>query len=253
MREDVTNYIASQEDVRSVLKDMYCGFFSDKTDDIGYVMADKVMALVSEYNQDICDAKADSEAWLERKVQELLSGKDTLVERCNALYQSRVAMTVSSIYAVEGQKAAEAYQLEYGNKAFGDTEVSEELEQKLKAELKEVIRNNKVLLGAMDAFVQNTETAENSENVTVALNDDASKLKAIMTMQAYLQSGEDGYLQNVFPESISLHDITYSVCASVDTLSVAKAIENEEIPQEALYDSLTQRSSVGQYVLGPVQ
>lgn len=238
MREDAAHYMGSQEDVRTVLKNMYCGFFGDKTDDIGYVMADKVLTLVSEYNQDIYDAKADSDAWLERKVQAMLDGKTSLVERCNALYQARVAMTVSGIYATEGQDAAETYQTEHGSKVFWDGEVTEELEQKLNEELKEVIRNNKVLLGAMDAFAQNAECTEDAEKVTVALNDDAYKLKAIMTMQAYLQSGEDGYLQNVFPENTSLHDISYSVCAAVDAMSVAQAVENEEISEEEGVDIL---------------
>lgn len=238
MREDIAHYQDSQKDVRTVLKDMYCEFFSDKTDDIGYVMADKVLRLVSEYNQDICDAKTDSNAWMERKFQLLLAEKASLVERCNTLYQTRIAVTVSSIYATEGQAAAESYQTEHGNKVFLENEVTEELEQKLKEELKEVIRNNKVLLAAMDAFAQNAECGDDEENVTVALGDDAVKLKAVMTMQAYLQSGEDGYLQNIFPENTSLHDISYSVCASVDAMSTAQAVESGEISPEEGVDTL---------------
>lgn len=43
-------------DVRTILKDMYCDAYSDKTENIGYVMADKVIGLVGEYDQEVRQA-----------------------------------------------------------------------------------------------------------------------------------------------------------------------------------------------------
>ena len=239
LSKDSAKYLNSQEDIRTVLKDMYCNFFADKTEDIGYVMADKVLELVGEYHQDIRDAKADTDAWLERKVGAIVSGKTIPSDRCNALYQARISIIASEIYANEGKEAAESYLAEYEKKAFSEKEATEELENKLREELKDVIRNNTVLSGAMNAFSENIECGENSENATVEFGEEATEFKAVMVMQAYLQSGEDGYLSGVFPENTSLHSITYSVCSATDTMSVVQAVESGTISQKQGMDILT--------------
>ncbi len=237
LKKAAAPYSGSEKDIRTTLMDMYCDFFPDKTEDIGFVMADKVLMTVGEYNQDIKDATEDTDAWLERKVQAIVDDKITLVDRCNALYQARISMTVSDIYANDGAEAAKSYQDGYGNKKFTESEVTDELEQKLREELKDAISNNNILISAMNTFSQNIEDDEEMK-ATVAFGEDATDLKAMLTMQAYLQSGEDGCLKGIFPENTSLRSIAYSVCAATDTMSTTQAVEDGEITQEKGIDIL---------------
>lgn len=238
LKTEASHYLNSDKDIRSTLKDMYCDFYPDKTEDIGFVMADRTLEIVGEYHQDISDATEDTEAWLERKVQATVDDKTTLVDRCNALYRARLAMTVSDIHANDGEEAAESYQAEYENKVFTESEVTDELEQKLREELKDAIRNNKVLVGAMNTFSQNIEADDEERKATVAFGEDATNFKAMLTMQAYLQSGEDGCLEGIFPQNTSLRNIAYSVCAATDTMSTTQAVEDGEITQEQGIDIL---------------
>ena len=86
----------------------------------------------------------------------------------------------------------------------------------------------------LDAYADRAaNTTENIEFTVVKYGEDSSKFKAVLAMKAYLETGEDGYLKGVMPENASLRDITYSVCAGTDTMSVAGAVESGEIEESA--------------------
>lgn len=221
-------------DVRTILKDMYCDAYSDKTENIGYVMADKVIGLVGEYDQEVRQAMENQDAWYDEKVQKILEGKNSATARCNTLYKVRVGLIAAGISAEEGRDASQAYVEEHSHKAFTADEATEELEAKLKDELKTALGNNGFLASVLDAYADRAaNTTENIEFTVVKYGEDSSKFKAVLAMKAYLETGEDGYLKGVMPENASLRDITYSVCAGTDTMSVAGAVESGEIEESA--------------------
>lgn len=90
----------------------------------------------------------------------------------------------------------------------------------------------------MNTFSQNIEADDEERKATVAFGEDATNFKAMLTMQAYLQSGEDGCLEGIFPQNTSLRNIAYSVCAATDTMSTTQAVEDGEITQEQGIDIL---------------
>lgn len=236
LKADCRNLIEQERegsDVRTILKDMYCGAYSDKTENIGYVMADKVIGLVGEYDQEVRQAMEDQDAWYDEKVQKILKGKDSCAERCNTLYKVRVGLIAAGICESEGQMSAvEAYINEHSHKVFTEEEATEELEAKLKEELKNALGNNGFLAATLNAYAEKAaDTTENIELAVVRYGEDSSMFKAVLTMKAYLESGDDGYLKGIMPEDASLKDITYSVCAGVDALSVAGAVGNGEIEE----------------------
>ena len=119
-------------DTRTILKDMYCDFYQDKTEDIGYVMADKVVELVGEYEQEVFKARENPDVWMDEKIESILEGKISCTERCNTLYKVRMGLTALEITSSKSQAEADAYVDEHSNKAFTSQEDTKELEQKLK-------------------------------------------------------------------------------------------------------------------------
>lgn len=222
---------SSKTDIRDTLKDMYCGFYTDKTTDIGYVMADKVLSLVQEYNQNVAKAIQDPGGWLEDKLQTILNDRTTRVDRCNTIYQIRVGLTAAEISVADGQEAAENYRKAQMAKSFTAEEATVEMENQLKAELKEALWNNGVLVSALDSFSQNAAGETDIASAVIRYGEGAIRYKAVLVMQSYLQTGEGGYLQDVFPSDASLQDIAYSVCSAMDTISVAQAVESGDMKE----------------------
>lgn len=235
LRKDCMELLRKDEagcDTRTILKDMYCGFYPDKTEDIGYLMADKVIGYVEEYEQEVAQAMENADGWYEEKVQAILREKESCEERCNTLYRVRVGLAAAEISASRGQEAAESYIEEHFRKAFTVEEATEELEAKLKEELKNTIGSNALLASALDAYVENAANAEDDiEHAVIRYGEDASKFKAVVAMKSYLESGEDGYLVDAIPADATLRDIAYSACAGVDTLGIAAAVENGEMEE----------------------
>lgn len=221
-------------DTRTILKDIYCDFYQDKTEDIGYVMADKVVELVGEYEQEVFKARENPDVWMDEKIESILEGKISCTERCNTLYKVRMGLTALEITSSKSQAEADAYVDEHSNKAFTSQEATKELEQKLKEELKTALGNNGFLASALEAYTENAgDTKEGIEYAVIKCGEDAAKYKAILAMKAYLETGEDGYLKGVIPEEATLKDITYSVCAGMDTLSATAAVERGEMEESA--------------------
>lgn len=218
-------------DTRTMLKDMYCGFYPDKTEDIGYLMADKVIGYVEEYEQEVVQAMEDADGWYEEKVQAILIGKESCEERCNTLYRVRVGLAAAELSASRGQEAAESYIEEHFSKAFTSGEATEEMEVKLKEDLKNMIESNALLASTLDAYAENAANEEDIEHAVIRYGEDASKFKAVVAMKSYIESGEDGYLTDVIPADATLRDITYSICAGVDTVGIAVAVEDGEMEE----------------------
>lgn len=235
LTKDCTELIQKDEsgcDTRTMLKDMYCGFYPDKTEDIGYLMADKVIGYVEEYEQEVVQAMEDADGWYEEKVQAILMGKKSCEERCNTLYRVHVGLVAAELSSSRGQEAAESYIEEHFRKAFTAEEATEEMEAKLKEELKNTIESNALLASTLGAYVENAANAEEDiEHAVIRYGEDASKFKAVVAMKTYIESGEDGYLSDVIPADATLRDITYSICAGVDTLGIAAAVENGEMEE----------------------
>lgn len=235
LREDARKLMEEDKagsDTRTMLKDMYCGFYPNKTEDIGYVMADKVIELVSGYEQDVLEARKNPDAWMDEKIESILERKDTCTERCNTLYKVRMGLTALELSASKSQEEADAYVDEHSGKAFTSQEATEELEQKLKKELKDALGNNGFLASALEAYAKNAgDTEEGIEYAVIRYGEDAAKYKAILAMKAYLETGGDGYLKDLIPEEATLKDITYSVCAGMDVLSIAGAVERSEMEE----------------------
>lgn len=233
LRKDCMELIRKDEvgcDTRTMLKDMYCGFYPDKTEDIGYLMADKVIEYVVEYEQEVVKAMEDADGWYEEKVQAILLDKESCEERCNTLYKVRVGLEAAELSVSKGQAAAEAYVEEHSGKAFTAEESTEELEAKLKEELKNTIESNALFASMLDSYAENAINSDDDiEHAVIKYGEDASKFKAVVAMKSYIESGEDGYLADAIPADATLKDITYSACAGIDTLSVAAAVENGEM------------------------
>ncbi len=54
LRKDCAGLLRKDEagcDTRTILKNMYCEFYPGKTEDIGYLMGDKVLGYVREYER----------------------------------------------------------------------------------------------------------------------------------------------------------------------------------------------------------
>lgn len=235
LRKDCMELLRKDEagcDTRTILKDMYCGFYSDKTEDIGYLMADKVIEYVGEYEREVVQAMEDADGWYEEKVHAILMEKESQEERCNTLYKVRVGLAAAELSASKGQEAAEAYVEEHSKKAFTAEESTEKLEAQLKEELKNTIENNALLVSVLNTYAENAANLDDGiEYTLIKYGEDASKFKAVVAMKSYLESGEDGYLADTIPADATLKDITYSACAGVDTLGVAAAVENGEIEE----------------------
>ena len=235
LRKDCMKLIRKDEegcDTRTILKDMYCGFYSDKTEDIGYLMADKVIEYVEEYEQEVVQAMEDADGWYEEKVRAILLDKESCEERCNTLYKVRVGLAVAELSVSKGQEAAEAYVEEHSGKAFTAEECTEDLEAKLKEELKNSIESNALFASMLNAYAENAVNSDDDiEHAVIRYGEDASKFKAVVAMKSYIESGEDGYLADAMPADATLKDITYSACAGIDTLSVAAAVESGEMEE----------------------
>lgn len=235
LRKDCIELIRKDEtgcDTRTILKDMYCGFYSGKTEDIGYLMADKVIVYVKEYEQEVAWAMEDEDGWYEEKVQAVLMGKKSFEERCNTLYRVRIGLEAAELFASKGQESAEAYIEGHSKKAFTTEEFTEEFEAKLKEELKNTIKRNAFFASTLNAYAENAENSEDDiEHMVIKYGEDTSKLKAVVAMKSYIESGEDGYLADVIPADASLKDITYSACAGIDTTGIAAAVENDEMEE----------------------
>ena len=219
-------------DARTMLKDMYCKAYPDKTEDIGYLMGDRVIGYVKEYEQDVLQAMENPDGWYEEKVQAILAEKESCKDRCNALYKVRVGLTAAEILASKGKEASEAYIEEHSKKAFTGEEATGELEAKLKEELKNKLGNSGMLASAFNAYVEHaTDEADDIERLVIKYGEENAKFKALLAMKSYIESGEDGYLEDVIPADATLKDITYSICASVDSLGVATAVENGDMEE----------------------
>lgn len=233
LRKDCEELIRKDEagcDTRTILKDMYCGFYTDKTEDIGYLMADKVIGYVEEYEQEVVRAIEDADRWYEEKVQAILMEKESCVDRCNTLYRVCVGLAAADISASKGQEAAEAYVEEHSRKKFMDEESTEELEAKLKKELKSMIESNVLLVSTLNTYVENAANTEDDiEHAVIKYGEEALKLKAVVAMKSYIESGEGGCLADVIPAEATLKDVTYSTCAGIDALGIAAAVENSEM------------------------
>ncbi len=230
LRKDCAGLLRKDEagcDTRTILKNMYCENYSGKTEDIGYLMGDKVLGYVREYEREVLQAMEDVDGWYEEKVQAVLQGKKSCEDRCNTLYRVRVGLAAAELSISKGKEAAEAYVEEHSGKAFTAEESTEELEAKLKEELKRTLGNNGLLASALNAFAENAaDAADDIEHTVIRYGEDASRLKAVLAMKAYNESGADGYLADAIPADATLQDITYSVCAGVDMLGVAAAVGN---------------------------
>ena len=192
-------------DVRTILKDMYCDTYSDKTENIGYVMADKVIGLVGEYDQEVRQAMENQDAWYDERVQKDSGGKEFRNSTLQYALQGARGIDCRRYFCGRGTDASQAYVEEHSyHKAFTADEATEELEAKLKDELKTALGNNGFLASVLDAYADRAaNTTENIEFTVVKYGEDSSKFKAVLAMKAYLETGEDGYLKGVMPENIS--------------------------------------------------
>lgn len=235
LRKDCAELIRKDEtgcDTRTMLKDMYCGFYPGKTEDIGYLMADRVIGYVKQYDQEVARAMEDADGWFEEKVQAVLSGKESCEDRCNTLYRVRVGLTAAGLLASQGEEAAESYIAEHSAKAFTAEESTEELETRLKEELKTAIEGNGLLASVLNAYAENqAASGDDTVRMVIRHGEDALKFKAVVAMKSYIESGEDGYLADAIPADATLEDITYSACAGVDASGIAAAVESGEMEE----------------------
>ena len=82
LRKDCAGLLRKDEagcDTPTILKNMYCEYYSGKTEDIGYLMGDKVLGYVREYEREVLQAMEDVDGWYEEKVQAVLQGGGALL------------------------------------------------------------------------------------------------------------------------------------------------------------------------------
>lgn len=216
--------------VKRIIKEMYCQFYPDKTEAIGFVIADKVMQYVREYSQEVRQARENFTQWYDQKVQQILEGSDSCKKRCHTLYKVRMELIAAEIAVQEGQEAAKTYRNTHLYPAFFSEEATDQLEQKLKAELKKTLEQNRVFPSLLNVYAKKAaNTMEERTLAAIPYGEEDWNWKAILAMKAYLESGEDGYLKRIIPEDASLEAITYSICASEDALSVIGAAEDDKL------------------------
>lgn len=213
--------LADGKPIIAILRDIYCTL-PDKSDEVGELMADRVLEQVDEYEKNKQPALANLEDWAVEWTKTLTADKEDCAGRCGILAQTLLGFTALSDY----DHAEEILQ---GAEDFDPASASDALEQELRSNLIEAVRNCPLgqaqLNALLEALEDKTDTAVSQTVLDFGTN--SREIKAIMSMVAYVNA-KNGNIEELPPE-ITLDEVVPCVCLSCDVQEIAGKVETGEI------------------------
>lgn len=224
--------LAEGKNVRDILKDIYMTL-EGKTEDISYIMADRVIESVEKYHKDFENCYENEDDYIKQSLAEATKNTKSAKERCEAYHRMLVAIAAHSIITDGGENAedrANAYIEE--NKEFNCTAEEAEAKEKELYELTvESIKNTDLITPQLASILENISSEELKNTAgSYAFGRKSKDIKAILAMQTYVNI-QNGTVTDLSPD-MTLEQISYNVCGAVDTCAVAAQAEAGELPKE---------------------
>lgn len=222
--------ISAGKSTREMISQIYVNGLKNKTPEQGYAIADEVIESVRTFDEDLEEVIKDADGYIDAFIERVEQGKST-AERCN--FWTRY---IASLGAASCNASSNPEDKVDEKKIFNDVEanpISEEeanteMLNRLRAEAKEIIKNNNILGANLPQEAEKLDELTDENDILISdLGSEYVDYRALLSALFYtkLQSGEI----TGFPEDLTVHQVTVLCCASVEKANVmAKEGEADE-------------------------
>lgn len=227
--KEVVKQISEGKSTKEILSEIYVNGLENKTKDQGDLMADATIKAVAEFDEAMEQATNDREAFADNFIAKMDEGK-TPVERCTYWLRFTSALLAVSC----GDEAEKAEHLRNAEVlTVTDKDATPELEQELKANAKEALLNNTILLENLenlDVCLEQISEIDGSAKLITGLSGDKVDLRAVMSMIFYVKV-MNGEIEDA-PEDITVEQISAAVCAGSKEVEVLEKLSLGEIAKD---------------------
>lgn len=208
---------AEGKSIREIMAQIYVDGLKDKTMEQGFVMADKAMEAIADFNRAYAEAVDNKDVAFENMLEEMLAGKN-LVERCNilsAFYTGAEAANAKMIG--EDEDVIDEILLNADADQITEEEATEELATELKGKVLEFFKNTSILgRGLIRQADQLDEIiAEAGISQMVVQMGEEAEYEGILTMLTYVESKKNNVKD--LPPDVSIEETACIVAATVDS------------------------------------
>lgn len=221
---------------------LYVEAFPGKTINQGRLMAQQIIETVDRYAADLEKAKQDTDLYLEGVLDELAKGKNGL-ERCNLWYG--LNETILTAAACQADQSIDIEQAAKGlNDAhYSEEEVSDALEENLRAQLIETIKNSSVGITAPFAEAISQAADGQTGDMLVDVENHTTDFRAAVAMIAYTEI-KNGRVENV-PVETTAAQTAAAVCTAIEQLRIMNDVAENNLAMDIAEMLLKLVSAVG--------
>lgn len=239
----IMDRLAEGQSAREICAQMYAEGLEDKTLAQGELMADAVLESISGFDRDYARAKEDLDGFVDAFIEESCKGK-SLAERCT--YLMKLTAAISGAKAVldaqteEAREKARSMVSEAETAEIPEGEATEELEGKLRAQLKNALKGSNILVNALEAQQDALREIEDENAAATLLVDAGSRdidFRAIMAMQAYINL-KNGYYEDI-PEDMTAAQVATMVCTYTEEMRILHQVEENHLGEDIAHGILS--------------
>lgn len=212
---------------RDIAAEMYANGLADKTEETGYLMADRIVETIEEYHKKVEESIEDGDQFVRNEITKTVSGIESAAGRCKAYHNMLVAIAAYTI-SCDGSKAeAQAYVDQ--NKEFSMTEdEAKENEEKMLNDVVEAVGQANIALAAVPGMLAQAQDMDfDNIDCVFAYGRDSKDLKLLLSMQTYIDA-QNNKIEDLNPGT-TLEQITYSVSGAVDTVAIAEKTGDNDV------------------------
>ena len=237
--EMMMDQLAEGKNAREICAQMYVNGLNEKTLSQGEAMADSIMESILDFDRDFNRAKTDVDAFVDEFVNDVCQDK-ALDERCTYLMKliAAISSAKTMLDADTDEKREQAQHMITAaeNTQVFEDEATEELESRLRMQLKNALRGSDIMISALEAQRKSLTEIENEDEAAALLMDAGNRTidyRAILSMQAYINI-KNGVYEDI-PSNVSAAQVATMVCVYEEEIHILQQLETHEIAEEVAH------------------
>lgn len=227
--KEIAAKVSNKEETIDIMAQLYVDGFEGRTLEQGRLVAETIIKTVQNFDVDYKEAQVDIDHFI-RKFQSKIDKDKTCRERCNYWKQFATAVTGATIAMNNGSVNSDEIVKQLETLTVSEEEATPELENDLREQAFEALKNSNIMLGALAANVNTLKEIQNADEaaqVLIDLGNENIDYRAIISMIAYINAVNGEYPD--VPIDISASQIANMVCVQIEQIKIIDALEHNDI------------------------